>query len=177
MKKVAEKHYTVKHKDSGYDKKLFVRKYEQPNGIIGTFIVDDGSDSVQIFPITKDQKVITVLQFRPGSEAVETELPGGGIEKGENHERGAYRELLEETGHKGNLTYLGSTTYSPYSTGRRHMYLATGCEKVAKLDLDPNEFLTVKLWPLEMFRDLMKKGQVRGTDLSYMALDKLGLLT
>lgn len=177
MKKVSEKHYTIKHKDSGYDKRLFVRQYELPNGVVDTFIIDDAKNSVQIFPITDDQKVICVMQFRPGSEKVEIELPGGGLEKGENHETGAYRELLEETGFKGDLTYLGGVTYSPYSTGIRHMYMSTGCKKVAPLDLDPNEFLSVKVVPLEAFMELIRKGQVRGTDLSYMALDKLGLLS
>lgn len=176
MKKLSSKKYIVKHKDTGYDKRLVVMDYELPNGIRETFIIDDDKDSIQVFPITPDQKVICVQQFRPGSEKVELELPGGGIEKGENHERGAGRELREETGHEGKLTYLGSVNYSPYSTGRRHMYMATECVKVAKLDLDPNEFLTVKVIPLETFRDLIKKGQVRGTDLSYMALDRLNLL-
>lgn len=175
--KTSEKKYSISDGSSGYDKKLVVKKYELPSGVEETFIVDNDKNSVQIFALTEEQQVITVIQFRPGSEKEEIELPGGGIETEEPEpSRSAYRELLEETGHKGNLTFLGVMNYSPYSTGKRYMFMATECRKVAKLDLDPNEFLTVKLWSLDEFRELMKKGKVRGTDLAYMALDRLNLL-
>ena len=177
FEKVSEKNWAVKHKDSGYDKKLTVKQFKLPNGVTETFILDDDKDSVQIFPITEDRKVITVVQFRPGTEKEEIELPGGGLEPKEDHARAALRELLEETSFTGRLTFIGAQNYSPYSSGRRYMYMATGCHQAAKsLDLDPNEFLKVKLWTLEEFRDLMQKGHVRGHDLAYMALDKLGLL-
>ena len=56
------------------------------------------------------------------------------------------------------------------------MFLAIGCQKIAGLDLDPNESLQVKTWTLPEFRELLKKGVVRGTDNAYMALDYLGIL-
>lgn len=179
MKKVSEKRYVVKHAESGYDKKLLVKQFELPNGMTDTFILDEGKDSVQIFAMTENGYVICVQQFRPAYEKEELELPGGGMsaEDEGDHATAAYRELLEESGHEGELSYLASIPYSPYSLGRRHCYVATGCRKVAKLDLDPNEFLKVILIPLEEFREeKMKKGQVRGVDACYMALDRLGIL-
>jgi len=176
MKKLSQKNYVVQHKDSGYDKRLVVKQFELPNGAQEAFILEGAKNSVQIFALRDDNSVVCVRQFRPGSEKKELELPGGGLGEGEDPGKAAERELLEETGHKGTLTYLGSLPYSPYSTGIRHMFVAVNCQKVAKLDLDPNEFLTVEIISLESFRELMRKGHVRGTDLSYMALDSLDLL-
>lgn len=148
-----------------------------PNGLTEVFFIDEGKDSVQIFAITQDKNVILVKQFRAGTEKEELELPGGGLEPNENIELAAKRELKEESGFSGEIRFLCSLPYGPYTTGLRHTFLATSCNRESKeLDLDPNEFLTVKLVPLEKYRELMKKGLVRGTDVSYMALDKLGIL-
>lgn len=177
MKKVGEEKYRLKHPTSGYDKHFKVKKFILPNGVAESFFVDTNRSSVQIFPLTTNNEVITVVQFRPGSEKNEIELPGGGIDHGEDHAVAARRELREETGHTAEeLTYLGSVPYNPYSEGVRHLYVALGCEKVGGLDLDPNEFLTVKVVPLEAFKDLMRSAKVRGFDCAYMALDKLNLL-
>lgn len=174
-KKVKERHLKIKDPDSGYDKELVLKTYELPNGMTENFFIDKGKDSVQIFAITEDNKVLCVRQFRAGPEKVQLELPGGGLEQGEDATIAADRELLEETGFRGNgdPVFLGALDYSPYSTGKRHLFMVTGCKKVKELDLDPNEFLEVLLVPLEQFRKLMMEGKVRGHDTAYMGLDRL----
>jgi ADP-ribose pyrophosphatase len=162
---------------SGYKKSVLCKTYELPNGLVETFFIDNDKDSVQIFAITKTGNVLCVKQFRAGPEKEQLELPGGGLEKGEDPVEAAQRELLEETGHKGSKCIpIGKLPYSPYSTGNRHACLIVECEKVARLDLDPNEFLEVLEVPLKEFREHMKKGTVRGFDLGYMALDHLSRL-
>lgn len=159
---------------TGYDKKILVKTMELPNGMEEKFFIDEGNDSVQIFAITVDQQVVCVSQFRPGNEQINLEIPGGGLEKGEDAAKAAARELKEESGFAGDPpVFLAALPYSPYSTGIRHMYMITECKKVAELDLDPNEFLEVSLVPLEKFRGLMIEGKVRGHDTAYMGLDKL----
>ena len=155
-----------------------LKQFCLPNGLTEVFFIDEGKDSVQIFALTQDKNVILVKQFRAGTEKEEYELPGGGVEQNEDLKEAAKRELQEETGHVGEIQFLCSLPYGPYSTGLRHTFIATSCNRETKnLDLDPNEFLSVNLIPLEKFRDLIKTGQVRGFDVSYMALDKLNLLT
>ena len=163
-------------KMSGYDKAIVLKTFRLPNGVLENFFIDDNSDSVQIFPITDDGRVITVQQFRPGIEMETVELPGGGLEDGEDPMKAAERELLEETGFEGEMTFLGKANYNPYSTGVRYMFAANNCKKVERLDLDENEFLIVLKWPMEKFREEIRKGNIRGTDCSYMGLDALGLL-
>ena len=177
MKKLKEKFYTFSHKPAGYKKKVIQKTFLLPNGKPYTSFIDRTPDSVNIFPMTEDGQIVLVKQFRPGIERVEFELPGGMIDPGEKPSRAAERELLEETGYEGNIEFLSSRSYSPYSSGLRHVYISTGCKKVAKdLDLDDNEFLEVAVVDMEDLENLLFDGKIRNPDGAYMALHHLGLL-
>jgi len=176
MKKLKEKLYTFSHKPTGYKKKVIEKTFLLPNGKPYTSFIDRVPDSVNIFAMTSDGQVVLVKQFRPGVEKVEFELPGGMIDPGEKPSRAAERELLEETGYEGNLEFLSARSYSPYSSGYRHVFMATGCNKVSDLDLDPDEFLEVAVVDMEDFENLLYNGKIRNPDGAYMALHHLGIL-
>ena len=57
------------------------------------------SDYVSVFAVTPDGKIPLVKQFRPAVNALTLELPGGLIDRAENPEIVAVKELFEETGY------------------------------------------------------------------------------
>ena len=63
------------------------------------------------------------------------------VEAGEPLAEAAARELAEETGHvPADLIYRGEMCYDAYFGGSRNYFLATGCERRQKQELDPAEF-------------------------------------
>lgn len=173
--KLAQKIFKLINPD-GYHKRIAVKKFQLPNGMEETFFIDQDKDSVQILCVSKELDVVLVQQFRAGPEEMSLELPGGGIESGEDPLSAGIRELEEETGFTGDATYLGSLPYSPYSTGRRHCVLVINATRTSHQHLDPNEFVTVLKMPLRDFRLKIKSGEIRGFDLGYMGLDYVGKL-
>lgn len=57
-------------------------------------------DGVIVIPITSDNEVVLVKQYRPAINDYIYELPSGMVDKGEDFESAAKRELFEETGLK-----------------------------------------------------------------------------
>jgi ADP-ribose pyrophosphatase len=176
MKKIKEKHLSFSHKPTGYKKRVIQKTFLLPDGRSYTSFIERTNDSVNIFPMTDDGQVVLVKQFRPGSEQVEMELPGGMIDPGEKPSRAAERELLEETGYEGNIEFLSARSYSPYSEGKRYIYIATGCKKISGQDLDMDEYVDVAVVDMEDLENLLYDGKIRNPDGAYMALHHLGLL-
>lgn len=69
-------------------------------------ILNVGCDAVLVVPRTKDGKFLVTVQRRTGKNEDVYEFPSGGINKGETPVAAAARELLEETGATGDLTYI-----------------------------------------------------------------------
>ena len=117
---------------------------------------------VCVIPVTENNEIYMVKQFRYPFREVTVEVPAGKLEKGEDHAECGRRELLEETGCVcSEYIYLGEMYPTPaYNTEITYMYMAKGLE-VHKQDLDEDEFLDVVTVPLEKAVEMVMSGEIK----------------
>lgn len=113
---------------------VVVDEVRLPNGETSTRELVFHSGAVAVIPITADNKIIMVKQFRKPMEKVLLEIPAGKIDPGEHDypKETAERELEEETGFRANkLTFVTSMYVSPgFADELLHIYYAEDLEKV-----------------------------------------------
>jgi 8-oxo-dGTP pyrophosphatase MutT (NUDIX family) len=138
-------------------------KCETPGGkIVPAFYVNEYPEWVNALPLTEDNKVIMVRQYRHGVRRVDIELPGGVAEEGETPEEACRRELMEETGYEfAKFEYLGKISANPSTTDNyMHMFLATGGKKVAEQELDETEEVEVEIITLDELKSLVRQNKI-----------------
>ena len=136
---------------------------EMPNGtIVPAYSVVEMPESVCALERTENNEVILVKQYRHPVEASILELPGGFVDKGETAETAVTRELQEETGYQfSNFYCLGRTAANPGVLNNfTTLYLATGGKKVSEQQLDFNEEIEIKLFPLEEVRTMLMNNEI-----------------
>ena len=117
------------------------------------------SGGVCIIPVTEQNEIIMVRQYRKAPEEILLELPAGKLEIGEEPVNCAYRELLEETGYKAEkLEKLFSFYTTPgYSNEILHLYYG----KVSyhtEISLDSDEFIEIdKIKPKDIMNLILKE--------------------
>ncbi len=119
-------------------------------------------DWVNVIPLTPDNLVILVQQWRHGTRSPHLETPGGLMDPHETPIECARRELLEETGYEaGELVPLGTVHPNPaIQHNHQHYVLAKNCQKVASLKLDHAEDIIVRLAPLADIPDMIRRGEI-----------------
>lgn len=133
-----------------------------PDGGEGVREVVSHPGGVAILPLTDDDEVLLVRQYRyPVGEAL-LEVPAGKLEKGEEHYPAGLRELEEEAGViPEKMEYLGGLYVSPgFCTEMIHLYLATGL-KQGTAHPDEDEFLNVERMPFKKLLELVMAGEIR----------------
>lgn len=117
---------------------------------------------VCVIPVTENNEIFLVKQFRYPFQTVTREVPAGKLEKGEDHAECGRRELLEETGCTcSEYIYLGEMLPTPaYNSEITYMYLAKGLTFTSQ-SLDPDEFLDVERIPLSESVAQVMDGTIR----------------
>jgi 8-oxo-dGTP pyrophosphatase MutT (NUDIX family) len=128
---------------------------------IGQFYTIDTNDWVNVIPMTADNEVVMIRQYRHGSKEITFEIPGGLVDE-KDHREAALRELLEETGYAGDsIELIGSVNPNPAIFNNYcHTYLVENAKKVAEKSLDPNEDIEVMHMPIREIPQLIRKGTI-----------------
>ncbi|MEI7709512.1 MAG: NUDIX hydrolase [bacterium] len=104
-------------------------------------------DTVSIFPVMNDGKILLIEEEQPGSNSVYLGPSGGRVDEGEDILEAAQRELLEETGCEAQEFILldahHPTTKIDWVV---YTFIAKGIKKVADAHLDGGE--KIKLSPV-----------------------------
>ena len=106
--------------------------------------------SAVIVPVFADQTVALVKQYRHAAEKYLWEIPAGSLEKGENPEEGAKRELEEEVGATaGKLELLSEFYVSPgFLSEKMFVFLATDLTETSQ-KLEADELIELERFTFE----------------------------
>lgn len=160
----------------GY-RKVYRKHFRLPNGKEANYETVGSGEIICMVPLTKNNEVILAKQFRCGPERVLMELPGGGLDKGETPEQAALRELLEETGYRGEAKLVVTTVVDGYSSAIRHHLVITNCIKDREPIADPDNVpAEAVLMSLDQFREHLRNGNLTDITTGYLGLDYLKLL-
>ena len=142
------------------------RTYKLPNGqIIDDFTVTTLADVAMIVPITKDQKVVLVRQYKPGVDEIMIQFPAGRLEnKHTDLIHLAQHELEEETGIKAERNQLVQfAKLSGFSTKASevvYLFLAKACQFNSQQQFDVTEDIEVLVVSFEQMDQMVESGEV-----------------
>ena len=121
-----------------------------PNGNTAKREIVEHNGGVCVVPLTDNNEVLTVKQFRYPYMEVVTEIPAGKREGNQEPLKCGIRELKEETGCTAEkFVFLGELYPSPGYCGEIiYMYAAKGLS-YGDTDFDDDEFLTIEKTPID----------------------------
>lgn len=173
LKKFEEKTIATKEIFSGKIIDVQVDDVTLPNGEQSKREIVKHPGAVAIIPITKDQKIIFVEQYRKPLEKSLIEIPAGKLEIGEEPQITAVRELEEETGYTtSELTFVTSFYTSPgFANELIHIYMTDQLEALTHpVKGDDDEFVEVLELTLEEAETYVKEQRIQDAKTNYAIL-------
>ena len=126
------------------------------------FYVLTAGDWINVIPLTADNEVVMIEQYRHGSEDVTLEIPGGMVDAGESPRDAAARETLEETGYAADeIIPLGRVRPNPaIHDNWLHTFLARDVRLIQTPVHESTEHTVVRLVPLADVPRLVADGTI-----------------
>ena len=126
------------------------------------FFILESSSWVNVIPLTTNNEVILVRQYRHGTRDITLEIPGGLVERQDTPKEAAERELFEETGYRASETLLmGSVHPNPaIQNNQCYTYLAKGVFLAGRQQQDEKEDIEVLIRPLDEIPRLIQEGLI-----------------
>lgn len=135
-----------------------------PNGkIIDDYFVNVRPDIALVLPITPQQEIVFVRQYRHGVEEILLELPAGTFNsQSEDSLMAAKRELREETGYRAAKFTKITTLYdNPVKDSNKiHLFIAENAIYFGQQRLDETEAIEVVLIPITQVKEKILQGEI-----------------
>jgi len=140
----------------------FVDAAHPRTGVLKRFSLIECVDWVNVIALTPDDRVVLLRQYRPGTDRVCLEIPGGMIDPGEEPLAAAARELEEETGFTSETwRHLGTAAPNPaIQSNRLHSYLALDARPTTAPRPDGGEVLAIQTASLSEVRTMLREGVI-----------------
>ncbi len=137
------------------------------------------TDWVNVVPVTKENNILLIKQYRPGTDSICVEIPGGMIDKGEDPLIAGKRELAEETGYScGDIKLLKKVSANPaIQNNYVYCYLAKDVERTGVQNLDEDERIEIMEKSMPEVKKMLENGEIHhpyGTLSLIIALQKYG---
>lgn len=147
-----------------------------PNGNKVTWTFTNPCLAVGIIAFTPEGKLLLVRQYRPAIEQFLVELPAGLVDRNENFEDAAKRELEEETGYQANkIKKIFDYYKNPgISSSKMMIYFAEDLVKTNQ-NLDENEILDIMKIGIDEIDEILK-GPIDGKTLHALTYAKTNLI-
>ncbi len=144
---------------------------EMFDGTKATFEKLKRPDTVVVFPVLDDGKIILTEQEQPGKVPF-IGATGGRVDEGEDILTAAKRELLEESGYEAEEFILWDAQHpTPKIDWVIYTFIAKGCKKVADLHLDAGEKITLLPVTLDEMIDIATTKHFSETEIIIKLLE------
>jgi len=109
----------------------------------------------------QDENILLVRQYRYALSQETLEIPAGKLDPGEEPQICAVRELREETGYEGQMSFLGVFHTSPgFADEIIHLFLARNLHW-SPLRADEDEFIGLTILPWKQAVEMAYQGKIR----------------
>ncbi len=163
---ILEKWKTVKVVNS-IDLKIFtanlVQRINPKTQKPSDFVVLNSRNWVNIIPITSENNIVMIKQYRQGIDEITLEIPGGLVDSNEEPATAAMRECIEETGFYSSepIVYLGKVHPNPaFLNNTCFTFLWKNVEKKFQTKFDPNEDIEIAMFNEKEIKNLILSGKI-----------------